>query len=153
MRIAQAWSLSRAAGVHTFRGTHSGANMANVLTAQSIAMVRDKLAGLLLTMHRTMESPCECSRYSFLDRCLHPSSVTYGMIYIVSSLNPLISFVDAWNIRSTSQLRLRTGYLALISRKILKMKKALQVAGNDDSGTFDLDDLDARLADLISVTK
>jgi hypothetical protein len=34
------------------------------------------------------------------------------------------------------------------SRKILKMKKALQVAGNDDSGTFDLDDLDARLADF-----
>jgi hypothetical protein len=36
------------------------------------------------------------------------------------------------------------------SPKILKMKKALRVAGNDNAGTFQvgLDDLDARLADF-----
>jgi len=35
------------------------------------------------------------------------------------------------------------------SRKILKkMKKALQVVSDDDSGTFDLDDIDARLANF-----
>jgi len=35
------------------------------------------------------------------------------------------------------------------ARKILKkMKKALEVTSNDDSGTFDLDDLDTCLADF-----
>ena len=34
------------------------------------------------------------------------------------------------------------------SQKVLKMKKALQVASEDDSGTFNLDDLDACLADF-----
>ena len=85
--------------------------------------------------------------------CLMPNSVTYGRIYIGSFVEvPSNSCCRC--MEHSVDLSAKTFVQAISpssSPKILKMKKALQVAGNDsaadDTGTFDLDDLDAHLAD------
>ena len=88
--------------------------------------------------------------------CLMPSSITYGRIYIGFNIEvPSNSCCRC--MEHSVDLSAKTFVQAISpssSRKILKMKKALQVAGNysaaDNADIFDLDNVDAclRIADL-----
>lgn len=118
-----------------FEGNHSGVNMANVLVRTVDRYdLRDKV-GWFTADNASNNGVCLRELKMLLQDPLFDAKQRYIRCMEHSVDLSAKTFVQA--VAPSS------------SRKILKkMKKALQVVSDDDSGTFDLDDIDARLANF-----